>query len=351
METPFFKNRTINISQSSIIFAVALILGIFFVYQIRQILSLFFLAFILMVALNPVVKRFQRWGVKRMLSIAMAYSLLIVALSVFLAIVVPPLVYQLLNLFDFLKTIPWLADQLSIFNGDLNVLQAELTGVQLSINDVGSAIGALSTPFSVAFSIISAVFSNVFLVFSIFVMAYFLLIERPTLYAKLGWITKDKKRIARAKEYIDTLEEQLGGWVRGELILMFVIGLGTFVGLTLLGVPYALPLAILAGTLELIPNLGPTISAIPAMAIALAVNGPIGSLQVFIFAIFIQQVENNFLVPRIMKSSAQVGSLVVILVILIGAQLAGVMGALLAVPLYITLRSWYSFYLYPKLLE
>lgn len=349
MEMHPLKHQSITVSQSSIVFAVALILGLFFVYLLRHILAFFFLAFIIMVALNPVVKRFQRWGVRRMLSIALAYLLLIITISIFLAMVVPPLVYQLVNLFDFLRTVPWLTDQLSIFNGDLKMAQSELQVALPTFNDVGSAIGALRTPFTVAFSIITALFSNLFLVFSIFVMAYFLLIERPLLYTKLGWFTKDSVRLTRAKAYIDTLEEQLGGWVRGELILMFTIGLVTFIGLTLLGIPYALPLAILAGLLELIPNLGPTISAIPAIVIAFAVNGPISGAAVLVLSILIQQIENNFLVPRVMKASAKVGSLVVILVILTGVQLAGMLGALLAVPLYITLRSWYSFYLYPKL--
>ncbi len=350
MEIPLLRPRSVTISKSSIVFAVALVLGLFFVFQIRQILALFFLSFILMVALNPVVKRFQRWGIRRMLSIALAYCILIIAVSTFLAIVVPPLVYQLIKLFEFLRTVPWLADQLSIFNSGLSTAQAELEGVNVSINDVGSAIGALSTPFSVAFSIVTALFSNLFLVFSVFVMAYFLLIERPILHQKLAWFTKDKSRLEKARNYLDAVEEQLGGWVRGELILMFTIGLVTFVGLTLLNIPYALPLAILAGVLELIPNLGPTISAIPAIIIAFAVHGPVSGIAVLGLSIAIQQAENNLLVPRIMKDSAQVGSLVVILAILIGAQFGGALGALLAVPLYITARSWYSFYFRPTLI-
>lgn len=349
MELSFLKNRTISISHSTIIFTVALILGLYYLYQIQQIVGLFFLSFILMVALNPVVKRFQRWGIRRKLAIALSYILLILTMSIFLAIVVPPLVYQLINLFEFLRKIPWLADELAIFNGDVNFFEKELAGMQLSLNNVSSVIGSLSTPFSVAFSIITSLFSNLFLVFSVFVMTYFLLIERSVLHLKLSWVTKNKASLEKAKAYLDSLEEQLGGWVRGEIILMFVVGLATFIGLTLLNIPYALPLAILAGVLELVPNIGPTIAAIPAVIIAFATHGPISGIAVLVFSIVIQQVENNFLVPRVMKESAQVGSLIVILVILIGARLGGVMGALLAVPLYITVRSWYSFYLYPKL--
>jgi predicted PurR-regulated permease PerM len=108
-------------------------------------------------------------------------------------------------------------------------------------------------------------------------------------------------------------------------------------------------LAILAGLLELIPNLGPTIAAIPAIIIAFATHGVVSGSAVTVMALMIQQLENNYLVPKIMSSTAKVSPLVVILLILMGSQLAGISGALLAVPLYIMLRSWYSFYHAPKL--
>lgn len=349
MEFPFLKDRTVSISQSSIVFAVALILGLFVVFQIRFILELLFMAFILMVALNPVVKRFMRWGMRRTIAIALSFVLLFLTISIFLAIIVPPLVYQLINLFDYLSTIPWLTAQLALFDSDLTFAQKALSGFEFSVTDVRTAIGDLTTPFRVAFSIITSLFSNLLLVFSFFVMTYYLLIERPFLHTKLEWFTKDRATLEKAKNYLDTLEEQLGGWVRGEIVLMFVVGLLTYIALTLLSIPYALPLAILAGLLELVPNLGPTIAAIPAIIIAFSVHGPIVGIAVLLVAIAIQQLENNYLVPLIMSASAKVSSLVVILVILMGAQLAGVIGALLAVPLYITVRSWYSFYRSPKL--
>lgn len=349
MEFPSTKPHGVSIAPSTIIFVAAIILGLYFVYQVQQILALLFIAFILMVALNPVVKRFQGWGIRRNISIALAYVLLILTITTFLAIVVPPLVYQLIKLFEFLRDTPWLANELSMFSGNTEALEQELAGAQLSIDDLGSTIGNLSKPFNLAFSIVTAVFSNIFLVFSVLVMAFFMLTERGKLHLRLGWFTKDKTSITKAKDFLDSLELQLGGWVRGELILMFTIGLATYIGLTLLNIPYALPLAILAGLLELVPNLGPTIAAIPAIIIAFATHGPISGTAVLVFSIVIQQLENNFLVPKIMKESAHVSSLVVILAILIGAQLGGVLGALLAVPLYITIRSWYSYYLYPKL--
>src|SRR5690606_25972552 len=112
--------------------------------------------------------------------------------------------------------------------------------------------------------------------------------------------------------------------------------IATYVGLMLLGVPYAVPLAIIAGLLEIIPNIGPTISAIPAILVPLLVmHDPVTALFVAALYIIIQQVENNVLVPKIMQSAVGIHPLITILLIIIGLKLSGVAGAILAVPLFL----------------
>ncbi len=123
----------------------------------------------------------------------------------------------------------------------------------------------------------------------------------------------------------------MGAWVRGELILMFVVGLMTYIGLSLLRVEYALPLAIIAGLLEAVPVVGPIISSVPAILVALVTN-PISAIGVVLLYIVIQQLENNILVPEIMEAAVGVSPLLVILALLIGASLFGIAGAILAVP-------------------
>ena len=166
--------------------------------------------------------------------------------------------------------------------------------------------------------------------------------ERPHLYKKIGWFTKDKKHFKKAEEFIDLLESELGGWVRGEVILMLTIATLTYVGLLLFGIPYALPLAILAGFLEILPNIGPIIAAAPAVFLAYITFGPVMALVVAVFSIIVQQLENNVIVPKVMKDNANVNPLMSILVIVIGLQLAGIFGALLAVPGYIVFRAFYT---------
>ena len=120
---------------------------------------------------------------------------------------------------------------------------------------------------------------------------------------------------------------------------MMIVGGITFVGTALIGVPYALPLALFAGLMEAVPNVGPTIAAIPAVFLALVNLGWGGTAAVLILYVIIQQLENNLIVPRVMKKNVDVNGLTSILCILVGGTLFGVAGALLAVPLFIVLRT------------
>ncbi len=119
---------------------------------------------------------------------------------------------------------------------------------------------------------------------------------------------------------------------------MAIIGLMTYLGLQLLGIPYALPLAVIAGLLEAVPNLGPTIAAIPAILIGLTVSPYVG-LGALILSIVIQQLENNLIVPKIMESATGTEPLVTILVLLVGFTLGGVTGAILSMPIYLTIKT------------
>ena len=118
---------------------------------------------------------------------------------------------------------------------------------------------------------------------------------------------------------------------------MLAIGLGTYIGLLLIGIPFAIPLAILAGIFEIIPFLGPIISAIPAILIGFGISPLIG-LAVLAMAFLVHQLEGYVLVPKIMEKSTGVSPLVILIAITIGAKLAGIMGVIISVPFVITLK-------------
>ncbi len=331
------RKNAVEISPSIVVFAVSLLLLLYFIFLIRSIIILLFMSFIIMVALNPLVRRMEgKLRFPRLLSIVIAYVLLFIAISSVLALLVPPLATEL---YGFVKTfqLPWLQDQLSNFT--------------LNLNEVGNLIDRFGSSANTLYSIVSSTFSGVFTVFTIMVMSFYLMLDRRNLHLRIAWFTQRKEHLEQAKDFIDSLEYQLGGWVRGQIILMLVIGILTYIGLLLLGLPYALPLALLAASLEILPNLGPTLAAVPAVVIAYITAGPLMGLFTLLFYILVQQFENNLLVPKIMKDNVDVSPLISIVSILIGLKLAGVIGALLAIPIYIILRTIYSTWVKDHLID
>lgn len=321
-------HHTVTVSPASIIFFVFFVLLLYFLYYIRFILTLLFLSFIIMVALNPIVRKFERrLRLSRVLSIVIVYFLVLAVIAGLLGLLIPPLVSQMQQLVGLLS-LPWLQDELKNFTFTISELGAIL-------ERVGSSLGMI-------FSIVTSTFSGIFTVFTLLVMSFYLMIDRHNLHLKIGWFTKDKKHIVAAKQFLTSLEEQLGGWVRGQIILSLVIGTVIYASLSLLSIEYALPLALLAAFLEILPNLGPTIASVPAIIIAWVTMGPAMAGAIVLLYIVVQQLENNFLVPKVMKDNADVSPLISIVSILIGLQVGGVVGALLAVPTYIVFRTVYG---------
>ncbi len=262
-----------------------------------------------------------------LLAIIVTYILVFFLIAGMLAVLIPPLAGEL---YEFVRTfeLPW--------------LQEEIANFSFNLTEISGLIEQLGSSFTTIYSVVVSTFSSVFTVMTILVISLFLMIDRKRLHLRVSWFTKNRKHIKMARDFIDSLEYQLGGWVRGQLILMLVIGVVTYVGLSLLSVPYAAPLALLAGCLEIMPNLGPTLAAVPAIIIAMITFGPAMGVVVMIFYYLVQQLENNFLVPKIMKDNVDVSPLISIMSILVGLEMAGVIGALLAIPVYIVVRSIYS---------
>ena len=281
-----------------------------------------------MVALHPIVHKLEvKLRFPRLLAIMVTYVFVFLGIVSSLGLLIPPLareLYQLVREFN----LPWLQDEIVNFSFNL-------TEVSSIIEQLGNSVNTL-------YSVITSTFSSIFTVMTVLVISLFLMLDRRRLHLRVAWFTKNKQHLKVAKEFINSLEYQLGGWVRGQLILMLVIGVVTYIGLALLSVPYAAPLALLAASLEVLPNLGPTLSAIPSIVIGIITGGPVLGLVVFVFYVLVQQLENNLLVPKIMQDNVDVSPLISILSILIGLEMAGIVGALLAIPVYIVVRSVYS---------
>jgi predicted PurR-regulated permease PerM len=312
--------RKIEISHRTIIFAVIFLISLWFLYFIKDILLELFLALFIMTILNPMVTKLSGWKVPRVLSVFISYLLVFGVFGAAIAGIIPALVEQTTS---FANNLPDFMNKIGI--GGL--INDQVIGQLLS--QLGSLPGQVV---KVGFNI----FSNVLGVLTVLVFAFYLLLSRQKLSDQLGSFFGEEKA-KKIGSTLDLIEKRLGSWARGELTLMVVVGLANFIGLTLLGIPYALPLALLAGLFEIIPTMGPIIAAIPAVLIGLSIS-PIMALAVAALAFLIQQLENYILVPKIMGRSVGISPIIILLALAIGFRLIGVIGALISVPVVLVLQ-------------
>jgi predicted PurR-regulated permease PerM len=166
--------------------------------------------------------------------------------------------------------------------------------------------------------------------FAVLFMVAYMLIDAERLRNLFLLVYPPEVRGTRRRTLI-RIGKRMSGWLSAQLLLSAIIGIATFVGLTALRIPYALPLAIIAAVGELIPVIGPTVGAVPALIVAL-LSSRWQFWCVLAFAFLLQKAENYFIVPRVMASKVSVSPLAVFIAFLIGASLLGVMGAILAIP-------------------
>lgn len=311
--------RKVEISHRTIIFTVFFLIGLWLLYQIQQIILAFFVAVILMSALNPLVDKMERKYFPRILAILLLYVLILGVFGLMVASVVPPLVEQTSIL---INRIPIYVQQFEVPGIDPNLFVSQIPKL--------AEIPANILKFSLGF------FSNLVAVLAILIITFYLLLERKNLkHHLLILFGEDQEK--KAEAFINKAEKQLGSWVRGEIILMTIIGVMTYIGLRFLGIEFALPLALLAGILEIVPNIGPVLAAIPAIIAGLAISSPIG-LAVAALYFLVQQLENSLIVPKVMEKAVGVNPLVTILSLAIGFKLGGAVGAIFAVPIILLIQ-------------
>jgi predicted PurR-regulated permease PerM len=309
--------RKIEISVQTVLFLFAFIAGTWLLLQIRDILFLIFIAFLLMTAIYPIVLWLERFKIHRAVGTFVIYFIVLGVFGVIVGSAVPALVTQSTKL---AVTLPATAARLlPYWNIDFQTISGQIA--PFSANVVSVTLG---------------IFTNILTTFTVFIITFYFILERrraeSTLTEFLGRTTG-----ARVTVLLRVIERRLGSWVRGELLLMTFIGVLTYIGLMLLHVEFALPLAIIAGILEIVPMIGPFLSAIPAILVALAVS-PILALSVTALYIVVQQLENNIFVPLVMKRSVGLSPLVTILALMIGGRLGGIGGAVLAIPIVLVLQ-------------
>ncbi len=316
------KKIVVEISWKTIVFSVIFLLGLYFFYLIRDLIFSLFIAFIFRSALLPIVQKVRRLGVPHLIASVLVFFVFLSAFVLFFSFVLPPLVIETSN---FIKSIP---QYLSVISPDQ----------EYSLNNfnLNSSLNFLPNFTSGFLSVLSSVFSNIFFVImTLFLSLYFIIQEnfiRDILVNFLG-----EKHIDTVVEVSLKIEKRLASWLWGQLFLMFVIGLLTYIGLSFLNIKYALALAVLAGLLEVVPNVGPVLSLIPAFLIALS-NSYLQAVSVVGLYFFIQQFENTLIVPLIMRKAVGLNPIMTLLALVIGGRLGGVLGIILSIPVLISLQ-------------
>lgn len=297
-----------------VLFLIALV---WFIVQIRDIIVSIFLSYIIMAAVLPSVEFLQRKKFPKLLSVLIPYISIIILIFLLIVPLVPFVAEQIQSLI--MQFPQFLNHSVETFGFTVNQAQLEQY---------------LTTEFNTisqnAIDLTTKVFGGIFSVITIFVVSFYLLMYSDAFKKVLSELFHDGSREYILKT-IDQVNEKLGAWLRGEIVLMLFIGFFSWVGLTILGLPYAIPLALLAGLLEIVPTLGPILSAVPAVIVAFTVS-PTMALTVVVLYILIQALENQFFVPKIMQKAVGLNPVIVILSIMIGANLMGMAGALLAIP-------------------
>lgn len=311
----------VEISFKSITYAIGLILLLIVAWKIQGVLFALFIAYILMSGSAPLVDWLSKNGVNKALAIGLTYLLAIGFLAVLLFIALPPLIEETR---DFILKMPTYVNEIvATFNrGSVPGITPE------NLTDIVSR--RLDTALSNLLQVVLNVFSLFVTFITVAVFTFYLLLERDRVKKKFSLLFPHSVR-ERVQNLSHKIEVKLGAWVRGLVVLMFAVGLATFIGLSILGVEFALPLAVIAGLLEIIPVMGPIVAAIPAVIIAFSENPILGIATIALY-ILIQQLENNILVPKIMEKAIGLSPLITIFALLVGGTLFGIIGALLSVP-------------------
>lgn len=314
----------LDVSLLTVLKIIGSLLFVYFLFLIRDVIVLLMISFILAAALEPAVDKLQKkLKFPRWLGAISIYSLFIAVIYIFISIVAPILSEQakaiISNKDDYIGDIQ---STISSFP------QSYQDPIRNFISEIPTEIkswqvGGISHR-------VSGVFSGISSFFVVLVISAYVLSLKNGMKQTISAFVPENRRKIFTKIFGD-ITRKVSLWFRGQMLLSLTVGIVTYIGLSIMHVPYALVLAMVAAFTELIPIVGPILGAIPAVLIALFVS-PLMALIVGLFYVFVQQLENHILVPQVMKKAVGLNPIIIISSMLIGAKLLGILGIIIAVP-------------------
>ena len=325
-----------------VLIVVAVVLTLWLMYLLRQPLTWIFIAGFLAIAVSGPVNVLSR-RMRRGFAVAIVYLVLILTPFALIALLVPPIVTQANNL---VQNLPEYADEVTRFvneNDRLRQLQDDydITGrIEEAAGELPSRLGdAAGVLGDIGVGLVNSIFAAV----TIIVLSIFMLSSGRRFMD--AWIREyQPDREEWWNRLFERIGNAIGNYVAGALLQATIAGFTSWIMLLILGVDFALPLAVIVFLLDLIPLVGATLGAIVVGIVTLFSDFPIDTIIWAVFAIVYQQVENNIIQPRIQARAVQLDPLIVLVSVLFGSALAGVLGALLAIPVAAALQITYREY-------
>jgi predicted PurR-regulated permease PerM len=332
--------RVVSIRPRTILIVLGITLLVLFLltflYLAWHVITWIIIAVFLALALNPAVEFFERKGLRRGLAAGAVFLLALAAIGLLGFLVLPPLVSQVR---DFIEAVPGFIAELTAGRGPLGFLQEEhqiVDRVRAAIEEqgAGGVLGVAAPAQAIAASVVTAVVGVITIVF----LTFFMLLEgRRTVhrfFALLPESTRPRwERVGRE------IYRTVGGFVSGNLLISLIAGTVSVIVLFVLGSDYAVALGVVVAIFDLIPLAGATIAAVLVSTVAFIELGWVKGTIVAVFFLVYQQLENHVLQPVIYGRTVQLSPLAVLIAVLIGAELAGVLGALAAIPVAGTLQA------------
>jgi predicted PurR-regulated permease PerM len=327
-----FRARTI-LAILGIVLAVALALQV--IWLARQVITWILIALFLALALNPAVNAVQERGIRRRgVAAAVTYLAALLAIAGIGAVFVPTLVDEA-NAFA--RELPNYVQDVTEGRGRLGEFEREygiVERVRTSVEEGGAArlLGLSGTAVAVTKGILTAIVALVTIVF----LTFFMLVEGPAWVQRFYALVPEPSR-PRVERIATDIYRTVGGYVTGNLLISLIAGVTSTIVLLVMGVPFAVALGLLVAILDLVPLAGATLAAIIVSTVAFLDSIPAGIVVAAFFIVY-QQVENHLLQPLVYSRTVQLSPLAILIAVLIGAKLAGVLGALAAIPVAGTIQ-------------
>lgn len=313
---------TADISLRSFLFLLGVLAVLVLLWMISDVLILIFASVVFATALDPSVKALQKLKIPRAAAVGLIYLAFAAVVVGTIFLVIPTVSAQIETIS---KNLPAYQLKLKQFVDHTPQLEGLYTKLSQQTTSLSENLIKNAAPVAAGF------FSGLVGLLTFLVLTFYMLSGGKRMaVAAFDFIPQPhlKKRLVNLSINIST---KLGYWLRGQVVLGFIIFVASFIGLSVLGVEYALTLAVIAGIMELVPLIGAYLGAIPAVLVAMTMS-PAKGLAVAILFLVIQQFEGHIIVPQVMKRALGLPPVVILTAVLVGGKLFGFIGVLLAAP-------------------